>query len=87
MNEELERLERLNKDYGLLTNEAKKRLRELKNRGKMMIEKISDEKYIILKLIDETMEIKIKYSKRSTLKKRLELLDKLKKLFFKLWNQ
>ena len=46
--------------------------------------KESREKYITLKLIDEDLEIEIKYSKNSRLTSRLELLKKLKELLYKL---
>ena len=46
--------------------------------------KVADDKYIALSLIDENMEVVIKYSKQSTLKKRLILLNKLRELLYKL---
>jgi len=46
--------------------------------------KVADDKYIVLSLIDENMEVVIKYSKQSTLKKRLILLNKLRELLYKL---
>jgi len=46
----------------------------------METEKISDRDFIKVVLIEDTMEISFKYSKRSTLKKRYELMDKLKEV-------
>ncbi len=57
-----------------------------KRGGEEMTIKIKEsrEKYITLKLIDEDLEIEIKYSKNSRLTSRLELLKKLKELLYKL---
>lgn len=46
-------------------------------------EKISDEKFIKVWLSEDNLEVWIKYSKKSTLKKRFELIDKLKEVLRK----
>ena len=47
-------------------------------------EKISDKDFIKCVLIDDTMEVSIKYSKRSTLESRFKIIDKLKEVLRKL---
>lgn len=50
----------------------------------METEKISDEKFIKISLNEDNLEVSIKYSKKSTLVKRLEMVDKLKEIMRKL---
>lgn len=50
----------------------------------MNTEKISDEKFIKVLLAEGNLEIAIKYSKKSTLKSRFEIIEKLKEVLRKI---
>jgi len=46
--------------------------------------KISDEKFVKVTLAEDNLEVSIKYSKKSTLVKRYEIIDKLKEVLRKI---
>lgn len=50
----------------------------------MNTQKISDDKYIKCSIDEDGLEVSIKYSKRSTLEKRFEMLEKLKEVIRKI---
>jgi len=47
-------------------------------------EKISERDFITYTLKEDNIKVLIKYPKKSTLKKRLEILEKVKKMLFKI---
>lgn len=47
-------------------------------------EKISERDFVTYVLVEDNIKLLIKYPSRSTIKKRLELIDKFKKMLFKI---
>jgi len=48
---------------------------------------VKDLNFIEVMLKEDNIEVKIKYPKRSTLKKRFEMLDKIKEVLRRIWNE